>query len=103
MPVFVQGESISTLASQVTPPTISFIKREESRETTELFTELDTWDMDRSFVISSVLKPAKDRSQLSFLEDSDFEYLYFVTNTELPSEKVVAAFKKRGDAEKYIK
>jgi hypothetical protein len=49
------------------------------------------------------LKPAKDRSQQSFAEGSDFEYFYFVTNTELPSEKVVIAYERRGNAENYIK
>ncbi|MBK5262751.1 MAG: transposase, partial [Peptostreptococcaceae bacterium] len=29
--------------------------------------------------------------------------LFFVTNTELPSEKVVISYKKRGNAENYIK
>ena len=29
--------------------------------------------------------------------------IYFVTNTELPSEKVVIAYEKRGNAENYIK
>jgi hypothetical protein len=54
------------------------------------------------------LKPEKDRSQLSFLEGSNFEYFYFVTNTELSSEKVVIAYakrssrEKRGNAENYI-
>ena len=73
------------------------------RETTELVTKLDTWDKDRRFVVSRVLKPEKDRSQLSFLEGDEFEYFYFVTNTELPSEKVVIAYEKRGNAENYIK
>ena len=49
------------------------------------------------------LKPEKDRMQLSFLNDDEFEYFYFVTNTELPSEKVVIAYEKRGNAENYIK
>ena len=40
--------------------------------------------------------------QLSFLED-EFEYFYFVTNTELPSEKVVISYEKRGNSENYIK
>jgi hypothetical protein len=34
----------------VTAPSISFIKGEEGRETTEVFTKLDTWDKDRRFV-----------------------------------------------------
>ncbi|HEX7583747.1 MAG TPA: IS1380 family transposase [Prolixibacteraceae bacterium] len=99
----IKGKEYSTLASQVTAPSISFIKGEEGRETTELVTRLDTWNKDRRFVVSRVLKPAKDRSQLSFLEGSDFEYFYFVTNTELPSEKVVIAYEKRGNSENYIK
>ena len=48
-------------------------------------------------------KPEKDRLQLSLLEGDEFEYFYFVTNTEMPSEKVVIAYEKRGNAENYIK
>jgi hypothetical protein len=99
----IKGKEYPTLASQVTAPTISFTKGDENRETTELVTKLNTWDKDRRFVVSRVLKPEKDRSQLSFLEGSDFKYFYFVTNTELSSEKVVIAYEKRGNAENYIK
>jgi uncharacterized protein (DUF1330 family) len=99
----IKGKEYPALASQVTAPSISFIKGEEGRETTEIVTKLDTWDKDRRFVVSRILKPEKDRSQLSFLDGSDFEYFYFVTNTELPSEKVVIAYEKRGNAENYIK
>ncbi len=97
-----QGVSNARLSSYSTT-TISFTKGDEGRETTEFVTKLDTWDKDRRFVVSRVLKPAKDRSQLSFLEGDEFEYFYFVTNTELPSEKVVIAYEKRGNAENYIK
>ena len=99
----IKGKEYPTLASQVTAPTISFTKGDENRETTEFVTKLNTWDKDRRFVVSRVLKPAKERSQLSFLEGSDFEYFYFVTNTELSSEKVVITYEKRGNAENYIK
>lgn len=99
----IKGKEYPTLASQVTAPSISFIKVEEGNESTEIVTKLDTWNKDRRFVISRVLKPAKDRSQLTFLEGSDFEYFSFVTNTELPLEKVVIAYEKRGNAENYIK
>ncbi len=104
----IKGKEYPTLTSQVTAPTISFVKGEEGREITELVTKLDTWDKDRRFVVSRVLKPEKDRSQLSFLEGNDFEYFYFVTNTEMASEKVVVAYakrssrEKRGNAENYI-
>ena len=66
-------------------------------------TKLDTWDKDRRFVVSRVLKPQKDNGQLSFLEGDEFEYFYFVTNTEMASKKVVIAYEKRGNAENYIK
>ena len=98
----IKGKEYPTLASQVTAPTISFTKGDENSETTGLVTKLNTWDKDRRFILSSVLKPEKDRSQLSFLEGSDFKYFYFVTNTELSSEKVVIAYEKRGNAENYI-
>jgi hypothetical protein len=99
----IKGKAYPTLVSQVTAPTTSFAKANEGRETTELVTKLNTWDKDRRFVVSRVLKPEKDRSQLSFLKGSDFEYFYFVTNTELSSEKVVIAYERRGNAENYIK
>ena len=99
----IKGKEYATLASQVTDPSVSFSRGDEGRETTELVMKLDTWDKDRRFVVSRILKPAKDRSQLSFLDGSDFEYFYFVTNTELPSEKVVIAYEKRGNSENYIK
>ena len=54
-------------------------------------------------IVSRILKPEKDRRQLSFVEGDEFDYFYFVTNTELPSEKVVIAYDKRGNAENYIK
>jgi hypothetical protein len=48
------------LTSQVTAPSISFIKSKEDREPTELITKLDIWNKDRRFVVSRVLKPKKD-------------------------------------------
>jgi hypothetical protein len=99
----IKGKEYPMLASQVTVPTISFMKGEEGRETTELVTKLNTWDKDRRFVVSRVLKPKKDSVQLSFLEGDEFEYFYFVTNTEMASEKLVIAYEKRGNAESYIK
>ena len=99
----IKGKEYPTLASQVTGPSVSFSRGEEGRETTELFAKLDTWDKDRRFVVSRVLKPKKDSMQLSFLEGDEFEYFYFVTNTEMASEKVVIAYEKRGNSENYIK
>jgi len=81
----IKGKEYSTLASQVTDPSILFVKGEEGRETAELFTKLNTWDKDRRFVVSRVLKPEKERAKLSLLESDEYEYFFFVTNTELPS------------------
>ena len=99
----IKGKEYPTLVSQVTDPSISFIKGEDGRETAELFTKLDTWDKDRRFVVSRVLKPEKDRAQLSLLEGDEYNYFFFVTNTELPSEKVAISYEKRGNSENYIK
>jgi len=99
----IKGKEYPTLVSQVTDPSISFIKGEDGRETAELFTKLDTWDKDRRFVVSRVLKPEKDRAQLSLLEGDEYNYFFFVTNTELPSEKVALSYEKRGNSENYIK
>jgi len=99
----IKGKQYPTLASQVTDPSILFIKGEEGRKTAELFTKLDTWDKDRRFVVSRVLKPEKDRAQLSLFDGEEYEYFFFVTNTELSSEKVVISYEKRGNSENYIK
>ena len=44
----IKGKDYQTLASKVTEPAISFMKGEEGRETTELVTIQETWDMDVS-------------------------------------------------------
>ncbi|EAT7954805.1 hypothetical protein E2Y46_25805 [Salmonella enterica] len=75
----------------------------DGRETTELYTKLVKWEKDRRFVVSRVLKPEKERAQLSLLEGSEYDYFFFVTNTTLLSEKVVIYYEKRGNAENYIK
>ena len=99
----IKGKVYSTLVSQVTDPSIIYVRGEEGRETTELFTKLNTWNKDRRFVVSRVLKPEKDRMQISLIEGDDYQYFFFVTNTELPCEKVVSSYEKRGNCENYIK
>jgi hypothetical protein len=99
----IKGKEYPTLASQVTAPSIVFVNGDEGRETTELFTQLNTWHKDRRYVVSLVLKPEKDRAQLSLLEGNEYEYFFFVNNTDLPSEKVVISYEKRGNSEKYTK
>ena len=80
-----------------------FVKVEGGRETTELFAKLNIWNKNRRFVVSRVLKPEKERAQLSLLESSEYEYFFFVTNIDLLPEKVVISYEKRGNSENYIK
>ena len=81
----IKAKEYPTLASQIMDPSVLFVTGNEGRETTELFTKLDTWDKDRRFVVSCVLKTEKERTQLSHLEGAETEYFFFVTNTKLPS------------------
>jgi len=83
-----------TLASQITDPSILFVKGEEGRETTGLFTKLNKWYKDRRFIVSLVLKPEKDRVQLLLIEGEEYQYFFFVTNTELSSENVHLTYGK---------
>jgi hypothetical protein len=92
-------QAIDSLVYQVTDLSILFVSGEEGRETAELFTKQNTWGKDRRFVVARVLKPEKERVQLSLLDGDEYDYFFFVTNTELPSEKVVISYEKRGNAE----
>ena len=99
----VKGKGYPTLVAQVTDPSITFVTGESGRETTEFVTTLNTWEKDRRFVVSRVLKEEKDRAQISFLEGEAYDYFFFVTNTEQSSEEVVEFYEKRGNCENYIK
>ncbi len=99
----IKGKAYPTLASQVTNSSVLFVNGEEGRETTELITKLSTWEKDRRFIVSRLLKPEEKRAQLSLLKGFEYEYFFFVTNTDFPSEKVVISYEKRGNAENYIK
>jgi len=99
----IKGKGYPTLVAQVTDPSTTFVTGESGRETTEFVTALNTWEKDRRFVVSRVLKDEKDRAQLSFLEGEEYDYFFFVTNTEQSSEEVVDFYEKRGNCENYIK
>ncbi len=99
----IKGKGYPTLVAQLTDPSIIFRTGESGRETTEFVTALNTWEKDRRFVASRVLKDEKDRAQLSFLEGEEYDYFFFVTNTEQSSEEVVDFYEKRGNCENYIK
>jgi hypothetical protein len=99
----IKAKEYPTLVSQIMDSSIVFVTGDEGRETTELNTKQNTWDKDRRFVVSRVLKPEKERAQLSLIDGDEYDYFFFVTNTELPCEKVVISYEKRGNAENYIK
>jgi len=99
----IKAKSYSTLASHTPIPSVAFNKGEEGRETAELLTKLDTWDKDRRFIISRIVKAEKESAQLSLFEDLEYDNFFFVTNTDLSAEKVVITYEKRGNAENYIK
>jgi hypothetical protein len=40
------------------------------------------------------LKPEKEGAQLSLMDGDEYDYFFFVTNTELPSEKVIISYEK---------
>ena len=99
----IKGKGYPTLVAQVTDPSITFFTGESGRETTEFVTTLNTWEKDRRFVVSRVLKEEKDRAQISFLEGEDYDYFFFATNTKQSSEEVGEFYEKRGNCENYIK
>jgi hypothetical protein len=53
----IKAKEYPTLVSQLINPDIIFVTGDEGRETTELLMKQITWDKDRRFVISRVLKP----------------------------------------------
>ena len=95
----IKGKEYPTLVAQVADPSVVFVTGEEGRETTEITAALNIWDKARRFVVSRVLKDEKDRKQLSFLEGEEYDYFFFVTNTELSSVEVVEFYEKRGNCE----
>ena len=64
----IKAKAYPTLLREVTDSQIIFLEGKEGRETIELFTKLNTWDKERRFVVSRVLKSVKDRDQLSLLQ-----------------------------------
>ena len=99
----IKAKAYATLVSQVTTSSAVFHKGINGRETAELHIKLDKWKEKRRFVVSRALKPENERAQLCLLEGSEYDYFFFVTNTDLESEAVVLSYEKRGNAENYIK
>lgn len=99
----IKAKLYPTLKEYASATTNKFTVGEEGRETTEIQIKLESWDKKRRFVVRRILKPRKDREQLSFEEGWEYEYFLFVTNTDWSEEKVVISYEKRGNAENYIK
>jgi len=92
-----------TLISKASDPGLTFVPAKDGRETAELAAALDSWKKARRFIIVRVKKDPTRTAQLSFLPGEEFEFFFYVTNTDLPAEAVVAFYEKRGNAENYIK
>ncbi len=75
----IKAKAYATLVSQVTASSAVFLKGIDGRETAELLIKLDKWKKKRRFVVSRVLKPEKERAQLSLLEGSEYDYLMLKT------------------------
>jgi hypothetical protein len=67
----IKAKEYPTLISRVTDPPIFFVTGDEGRETAELLTKQNIWNKDRRFVVSRVLKPEKERAQLSPLNGDE--------------------------------
>jgi hypothetical protein len=93
----------SIKVAQASDPGLIFSPGEDGRETAELVVALDSWKKARRFIVERVRKDASQIAQLSYLPGEEFEYFFFVTNTDLPAKAVVAFYEKRGNAENYIK
>jgi len=99
----IKAKGYPTLVSIASDPGLTFVPGEDGRETAELVVALDSWKKARRFIVKRVRKDPTQTAQLSFLPGEEFEYFFYVTNTGLPAEAVVAFYEKRGNAENYIK
>ena len=99
----IKAKGYPTLVSKASDPGLTFVPGEDGRETAELVVALDSWKKARRFIVKRVRKDPTQTAQLSFLPGEEFEYFFYVTNTGLPAEAVVAFYEKRGNAENYIK
>ncbi len=99
----IKAKGYPTLVSKASDPGLTFVPGEDGRETAELVVALDSWKKARRFIVKRVRKDPTQTAQLSFLPGEEFEYFFYVTNTVLPAEAVVAFYEKRGNAENYIK
>ena len=99
----IKAKGYPTLVSKASDPGLTFVPGEDGRETAELVVALNSWKKARRFIVKRVRKDPTQTAQLSFLPGEEFEYFFYVTNTGLPAEAVVAFYEKRGNAENYIK
>ena len=99
----IKAKGYPTLVSKASDPGLTFVPGEDGRETAELVVALDLWKKARRFIVKRVRNNPTQTAQLSFLPGEEFEYFFYVTNTGLPAEAVVAFYEKRGNAENYIK
>jgi hypothetical protein len=76
---------------------------EVSKEITTCDIQPQKWDKKRTFVIARKLKPHEKEVQEVMFEYDKYSHDFYVTNTELAPEDVIAFYRKRGNCENYIK
>lgn len=84
----IKAKGYPTLVSLASDPGMTFVPGEDGRETAELVVALDSWKKARRFIVVQARKNPTRTAQLSLLPGDGFEYFFFVTNTDLPTEAV---------------
>ena len=82
---------------------IQWVEYDNSKEISEISMRPDKWERPRRFVVVRRLKPEEERKQMSLIEGSDYEYAFYVTNTDFSNEETARGYEKRGNCENYIK
>jgi hypothetical protein len=73
------------------------------KEIAEINMQPNKWEKARRFVVVHRLKPEEERKQISLIGDNDYEYAFYVTNTEYSNSETARGYEKRGNCENYIK
>ena len=82
---------------------LQWVEYDISKEISEISMRPDKWERPRRFVVVRRLKPEEERKQMSLIEGSDYEYAFYVTNTDFSNEEAARGYEKRGNCENYIK
>lgn len=82
---------------------MQWAKYDVDKEIAEVNMQPDKWALPRRFVVVRRLKPEEERKQLSLIDGTDYEYAFYVTNTNCSGEETARGYEKSGNCENYIK